>query len=104
MTGGELTLGAVLARLEEREREIAAQAETTGEQIAQLTARLDELGRAAEEVRITRKTLRVVGTVEVAGQPGIGRLWSLPIAWVMTSVQGHRTAKRSRWRRPVFTS
>ncbi|MEU5043983.1 hypothetical protein [Streptomyces griseorubiginosus] len=35
MTGGELTLGAVLAQLEEREREIAAQAETTGEQIAQ---------------------------------------------------------------------
>ncbi|MFD9323518.1 hypothetical protein ACFWDQ_38740 [Streptomyces sp. NPDC060053] len=32
-------------------------AETTREQIAQLTARLDELGRAAEEVRITRKTL-----------------------------------------------
>lgn len=29
MTGGELTLGAVPARLEEREREIAAQAETT---------------------------------------------------------------------------
>jgi hypothetical protein len=57
MTAGELTLGAVLARLEEREREIAAQAEKTGEQIAQLTARLDELGRAAEEVRITRKTL-----------------------------------------------
>jgi predicted nucleic acid-binding Zn-ribbon protein len=57
MTGGELTLGAVLVRLEEREREIAAQAEATREQIAQLTARLDELGRAAEEVRITRKTL-----------------------------------------------
>ena len=34
------------ARLEEREREVAAQAETPGEQIAQLTARLDELGRA----------------------------------------------------------
>jgi len=57
MTGGKLTLGAVLARLEEREREIAAQAEATREQIAQLTARLDELGRAAEEVRITRNTL-----------------------------------------------
>ncbi|MFB8183477.1 hypothetical protein ACFC8N_47530 [Streptomyces sp. NPDC055966] len=57
MTGGELTLGAVLARLEEQERELAAQAEATREQIAQLTARLDELGRAAEEVRITRKTL-----------------------------------------------
>lgn len=57
MTGGELTLGAVLARLEEQERELAVQAEATREQIAQLTARLDELGRAAEEVRITRKTL-----------------------------------------------
>ena len=57
MTGGELTLGAVLARLEEKEREIAAQAETTREQIAQLTARLDELGRAAEEIQITHKTL-----------------------------------------------
>ncbi|WP_330287191.1 hypothetical protein [Streptomyces sp. NBC_00576] len=57
MTGGELTLGAVLARLEEREREITAQAETTREQITQLTAQLDELDRAAEEVRITRKTL-----------------------------------------------
>jgi hypothetical protein len=57
MSGGEPTLGAVPARLEEREREIAAHAERTREQIAQLTARLDELGRAAEEVRITRKTL-----------------------------------------------
>lgn len=57
MTGGELTLGAVLARLEDQERELAVQAEATREQIAQLTARLDELGRAAEEVRITRKTL-----------------------------------------------
>lgn len=57
MTGGELTLGAVLTRLEEREREITAQVETTREQITQLTAQLDELGRAAEEVRITRKTL-----------------------------------------------
>jgi prefoldin subunit 5 len=43
MTGAELTLGAVLSRLEEREGEIAAQAETTREQIAQLTARMDEL-------------------------------------------------------------
>jgi hypothetical protein len=57
MTGGELTLGAVLVRLEEREREIAAQAEQTREQIAQLTAMLDELDRAVEEVRITCKTL-----------------------------------------------
>ncbi|WP_086766514.1 hypothetical protein [Streptomyces bobili] len=57
MTGGELTLGAVPARLEERKREITAQAETMREQVAQLTAQLDEPGRAAEEVRITRKTL-----------------------------------------------
>ncbi|WP_328921204.1 hypothetical protein OG911_42690 [Streptomyces sp. NBC_00208] len=57
MSGGELTLGAVLARLEEREREMTAQAETVREQITQLTAQHDELGRAAEEVRITRKTL-----------------------------------------------
>jgi hypothetical protein len=57
MTSGELTLGAVLVRLEEREREIAEQAEETREQITRLTAVLDELGRAAEEVRITRKTL-----------------------------------------------
>ncbi|WP_433455259.1 hypothetical protein ACQPXS_45255 [Streptomyces sp. CA-142005] len=57
MTSGDLTLGAVLVRLEEREREIAEQAEETREQITRLTAVLDELGRAAEEVRITRKTL-----------------------------------------------
>ena len=47
----------MLARLEEREREITAQAETTKEQITQLTTQLNELDRAAEEVRITRKTL-----------------------------------------------
>ncbi|MET9535820.1 hypothetical protein ABZY02_35590 [Streptomyces sp. NPDC006649] len=47
----------MLARLEEREGEITAQAETVREQITQLTARLDELARAAEEVRVTRKTL-----------------------------------------------
>ena len=57
MTSGELTLGAVLVRLEEREREIAAQAEETREQITRLTAVLDELSQAAEDVRITRKTL-----------------------------------------------
>lgn len=56
-SGTQLTLGAGLVRLEEREREITAQADATREQIAQLTARLDELGRAAEEVRITRKAL-----------------------------------------------
>jgi len=44
----------VLVRLEEREREIAAQAEATREQNTQPTARLDELRRAAEEARITR--------------------------------------------------
>ncbi|MFG2825186.1 hypothetical protein ACGFX4_37895, partial [Kitasatospora sp. NPDC048365] len=42
---------------EEREREITAQAEETREQITRLTAALDELGRAAEKVRITRKIL-----------------------------------------------
>ncbi|MDH6221567.1 hypothetical protein [Streptomyces pseudovenezuelae] len=57
MTGGEVTLGALPARLEEREREITAQAEATKEQIRQLTAQLNELDRAAEEVWITRKTL-----------------------------------------------
>ncbi|MGW1530405.1 hypothetical protein [Streptomyces sp. NPDC002159] len=57
MSDSELSLGAVLARLEEQEREIAAQAETTRERIAELTAQLEEFGRLAEEVRITRKTL-----------------------------------------------
>ena len=38
MTGGELTLRAVLARLEEREREIGAQAEAAKERIAELSA------------------------------------------------------------------
>ncbi|MFG3480177.1 hypothetical protein ACGF3K_33880 [Streptomyces sp. NPDC047980] len=57
MTGGELTLGAVLVRLEEREREIAAQAEAAREKIAELTALLDGFDKAAEEIRITRKTL-----------------------------------------------
>ncbi|MDT0548685.1 MULTISPECIES: hypothetical protein [Streptomyces] len=57
MSGGESPLAAVLARLEEREREIAAQAEAAQERIAELTAQLDGLGKAAEEIRITRKTL-----------------------------------------------
>jgi hypothetical protein len=57
VTSGGLTLWAVLVQLEEREREIAAQAEETREQITRLTAVLDELGKAAEEVRITRRTL-----------------------------------------------
>ena len=57
MSSSELTLGAVLARLEEQEREIAAQAEATQERIAELTAQLEEFDRVAEEVLITRKTL-----------------------------------------------
>lgn len=57
MSGSELTLGAVLAHLEEQEREIAAQAEATRGRIAELTAQLEEFDRVAEEVRITRKTL-----------------------------------------------
>lgn len=55
MSGGELTLGAVLARLEEREREIAAQADLARERIAELSAQLEEFHGAAEEIRITRK-------------------------------------------------
>ena len=57
MTGDQLTLGAVLARLEEREREIAAQADAAKERIAELSAQLEEFHRTAEEIRITRKTL-----------------------------------------------
>ncbi|MFJ2021329.1 hypothetical protein [Streptomyces nodosus] len=40
MTGGELTLGALPARLGVREWEIAARAEGTRERIAELTALL----------------------------------------------------------------
>ncbi|MGX1761079.1 hypothetical protein ACWIG5_29860, partial [Streptomyces lydicus] len=57
MTGNEMTLGAVLARLEERDLEITAQAEAAREKLAELTALLDGYDKAAEEVRITRKTL-----------------------------------------------
>jgi hypothetical protein len=57
MTGEQLTLGAVLARLEGREREIAAQADAAKERIAELSAQLEEFHRTAEEIRITRKTL-----------------------------------------------
>jgi hypothetical protein len=46
-----------LARLEERERKIAAQAEAARERIAELTALLDGFDKATEEIRITRKTL-----------------------------------------------
>ena len=48
-------MGAVLARLEERE--IAAQAGAAQEKIAKLTARLDGFDTATEEIRTTRKTL-----------------------------------------------
>src|ERR1700730_14093836 len=41
MTGGELTLGAVPARLEEQEQEIAAQTGAARENIAELTALLE---------------------------------------------------------------
>ncbi|MDH6580814.1 hypothetical protein [Kitasatospora sp. MAP5-34] len=51
------TLGALLARLEVRERQIAAEAEAAHEQIAQLTTLLDGLAQAAEHITITRKTL-----------------------------------------------
>jgi prefoldin subunit 5 len=57
MRGDQLTLSAVLARLEEREREITAQADAAKERIAELSAQLEEFHRTAEEIRITRKTL-----------------------------------------------
>ena len=57
MSGSKLTLGAVLAHLEEQDREIAAQAEATQVRIAELTTQLEEFDRVAEEIRITRKTL-----------------------------------------------
>lgn len=51
------TLGALLARLEERQAQIAAQAGAARDRIAELTALLAELDRAAEHITITRKTL-----------------------------------------------
>lgn len=87
MTGGELTPGAVLARLEAREGEVAAQAEATREQIAQLTARRDELGRAAEEVRLIRKTL-----LELPDPPPrCGQHAAAGAARVRSDGSGHRT-------------
>lgn len=47
----------MLARLEEREREISAQAEAAQERIAEPSALLDGLGKATEEIRITHKPL-----------------------------------------------
>ncbi|QDO43548.1 hypothetical protein FNV62_40365 [Streptomyces sp. RLB3-17] len=58
------------ARRNHLEREIALQAAAMREQIAQPTARLDELGRPAEEVRITRKRLlQLPGPQPPAPQP-----------------------------------
>jgi chromosome segregation ATPase len=57
MNGGQI-LGALLARLEERQAQIAAQAEAARAKIAEVTALLGELDRAAEHLTITRKTLR----------------------------------------------
>ncbi|NMI62376.1 hypothetical protein FNV62_43105 [Streptomyces sp. RLB3-17] len=54
MTGDQLTLGALLARLEEREQQIAAQTEAAKERIAELSAQLEEFHQTAEEIRITR--------------------------------------------------
>ncbi|MFJ4672709.1 hypothetical protein [Kitasatospora purpeofusca] len=51
------TLGALLVRLEVRERQIAMEAEAAHERITQLTALLDGLAQAAEHITITRKTL-----------------------------------------------
>ncbi|WP_405525147.1 hypothetical protein [Streptomyces canus] len=42
MTGDQLTLGAVLARLEEREQQIATQTEAAKKRIAELSAQLEE--------------------------------------------------------------
>lgn len=49
-----------LARLEQREREIAAQAGEAWEKVTELTALIDRFEREAEEVRITRKTLQAL--------------------------------------------
>jgi hypothetical protein len=57
MTGEELTLGAILARLQTQEQQLAEQAATAREEIAELTALLGELDTAAEHIAITRKTL-----------------------------------------------
>lgn len=111
MTGGELTLGAVLARLEEREREIAAQAETTREQITQLTAQLDELGRAAEGVRITRKTLLALPdpqppappALKLPDHPAYRQIMAVFTPPTIRCVRG-RCARRWTWRSRPTTS
>jgi hypothetical protein len=70
--------------------------------VGRLAARLSR--RVGAGFHCSGVVVGVVGMVEVAGQPGFGRMRSLSIAWVMTSVQGHRAVKRSQWRRPVFTN
>ncbi|MFD1276543.1 hypothetical protein ACFQ51_46855 [Streptomyces kaempferi] len=57
MSGNEVTLGAVLAQLEDQEHEIAARSEAARRRIAELTAQLEEFHQVAQEIRITRKTL-----------------------------------------------
>ncbi|MEV6533544.1 hypothetical protein AB0M86_28760 [Streptomyces sp. NPDC051639] len=57
MSGNELTLGAVLAQLEDQEHEIATRSEAARRRIAELTAQLEEFHQVAQEIRITRKTL-----------------------------------------------
>ncbi|WP_210583220.1 hypothetical protein [Streptomyces sp. GESEQ-35] len=47
----------MLARLEERERELTAQAKAANERVTELSAQLEEFHRAAEEIRVTRETL-----------------------------------------------
>lgn len=57
MNDDELTLGAVLVRLDEQEREIAMRADAARARIAELTAQLEEFDQAVQEVQVTRKTL-----------------------------------------------
>ncbi|MER6378421.1 hypothetical protein ABT255_61935, partial [Streptomyces mirabilis] len=98
-------------RLEERERQITAQAETTREQITQLTAQLDELGRAAEEVRITRKTLMALPDPQPPAPPA-PKLPDHPayqqIMAVFTAadhpLRARRCARRWTWRSRPTTS
>ncbi|MFG2632002.1 hypothetical protein [Streptomyces sp. NPDC048473] len=60
MNGGQ-TLGALLARLEERQVQIAAQAGTARAKIAELTALLGELDRHAEHLTIDSAAQFVAG-------------------------------------------
>lgn len=60
-----------MVRLDEREREIGAQAETAREKLAELTALLNGLDTAAEEIRITRKTLLELPDPAPSGPPAV---------------------------------